>query len=258
MMHEDHIEQRLCDLFAEEPVIDPAKVGILKAEMLSEIRNRTTRAVSTMDDYLRTVFRTYGYRRISLYLGAAFLIVLFVRAVLVYEMPDKYSAVLFLKIISVLAAAGATLSAKRSKTYRMEELEMVSCIFAERYYVLHLLVSVAGSVIILGTLCTVIILEKIMDPWMMILTVSTAHLTAVCSLIAGHKVFPNLESRVITLMVSTILLISHTVFRVFLPALSEGWMVFLSVLICVICIGILLAELHTRMSHLPLLQIQED
>ncbi len=257
-MPEDHIEQRLYGLFAEETVIDPAKVALLKTEMQSEIRKRAAHPVSTMDDYLRTVFRTYGYRRISLYLGAAFLIVLFARAVLVYELPEKYSALLFLKIISVLTAAGAALSAKRSKTYRMEELEMVSCISAERYYVLHALVSAAGSVIILGTLCTVIILEKIMDPRVMILTVSTAHLTAVCLLIAGHRAFPNRDSKVITLIISAILLVSHTVFRYFLPAPSEEWTVFLSVPVCVICIGILLAELHTRMNHLPLMQIQED
>ncbi len=257
-MSEDHIEQRLYDLFAEETIIDPAKAAILKAEMQIEIRKRKSHSVCTMNDYLRTVFRTYGYKRISLYLGTTFLIVLFVKAALVYELPEPYSVTLFLKIVSVLTAAGAALSGKRSKAYYMEELEMVSCISVERYYVLHLLVSAAGSVIILGTLCTVIILEKLMDPWGLILTVSTAHLTAVCLLIAGHRVFPNRDGRVITLMISAILLISHAVFRHSLLAAAEGWTVYLSVLVCVICIGILLAELHTRMNHLPLIQIQED
>lgn len=253
-MPENQIEQRLYGLFAEEPVIDPTKVAALKAEMQSEIRKRTTHTVSTMHDYLITVFRTYGYRRLSLYLVIAFLIVLFVKAAFVYELAEKYSAVLFLKIISVLTATGTVLSGNRAKAYYMEELEMASCISAERYYVLHLLVSVAGSVIILGTLCIAIILKKIMDPQAIILTVSTAHLTAICLLLAGHKLFPNGDSRVITLMTSTTLLIIHTVFRHFLPASAEGW----SVLVCVICIGILLAELHTRMNHLPLIQIQED
>lgn len=257
-MPEDHIEQRLNSLFIEEPVIDPAKVAVLKTEMQTEIGKRTTHTVSTKNDYLRNVFRTYGYRRISLYLGIAFLIVVFVKAVLMYELPEKYSAALLLKMISVLTAAGAALSGKRSKAYCMEELEMASCISAERYYVLHLLVSAAGSVIILGTLCTVIILEKIMDPWVIILTVSTAHLTAVCLLLAGHKVFPTRDSRVITLIISTTLLISHVVFTHFLPGHAGGRTVFLSVLVCAICGGILLAELRTRLNQLPLIQIQED
>lgn len=252
------IEQELYRLFDDDPTVSSDKIAAVKKEIQTEIRKKTIHPTIRFIDYLHIVFKTYGYRIISCYLGSAFLLILLMKAMLVYDPLEKYAFMLFVKAAAILTASGAMIITQRSKRYKMDELELVSCITPERYCVLHLIVPVSGSAIVLGTLLAVSSIEKTASVSFLILTIGASYLSALCIMTAVMNLFPKLDIRILSSVICLILCTYHACQRMVFPEMTIELSQMASGIICLVCVGILLNDLRIKMTHLPAMQIQED
>lgn len=253
-----NIEQELYRLFDDDPTVSSDKIAAVKKEMQTEIRKKTLHPTISFNDYLRIVFRTYGYRIISYYLGSAFLLIVLMKAVLVYDPLEKYAFMLFVKAAAVLTASGTVIITQRSKRHKMDELELVSCISPERHCILHLIVPVSGSAIVLGTLLAVSSIEKTASVSFLILTIGASYLSALCIMTAVMNLFPKLDIRILSSVICLILCTYHACQRMVFPEMTIELSQMASGIICLVCVGILLNDLRIKMTHLPAMQIQED
>lgn len=194
MISEKEMKKKLHDKLNQDPAVSQERIHITKMAVITELEH-THRESLPFHEFAAIVIRTCGAGILCVYLGIAFLLILFTKAVFDYEMMEPYALQLYVKISSVLSAGFALLYGRRAKRYRMEETELSSCVDRRRYYFLHLLIPAFGSFIVFLAAVSAVLSEQAGSAAFLILTACASYLSAAMILTVSASIFPAADER---------------------------------------------------------------